>query len=438
MTAVIRQFPFMVALILPALASATISFNSTIIFPAKDSSSENFIYSGVIDTEILSISRSCAEAYARVVPCNKWLIQSMDHDNDHSYSENDVYNKATLTTLCTDECIAGLEEWRDNIRSNCSTEDVANANAAASNNGDMASALISYVVNTTMLAVEFLYYPMCLKDLHTGAFCSAEADTANKVYFDSTDDLNATDIAEWCNSSCLTQTATFYWTAYASVMGTDDINIGNLTNLCPDVDINAFPFLKSVLSSSTSSPRSSGSPKHRRAGGGSSSSASSSSGASSRGSSGSSSSSSSSSGAGSRGSSGSSGSSSSTSGSSGAGSRGSSGSSSSSNAGSRGAANYLGSSGSAGDDGSDSVGDDGDDGSSNSSGGYGSSGSGGDYVNSTYISSTGILFNRITLTGSASSINSVIGAGSFWVMAGGAFAAVFGMDALNLFSSDGL
>ncbi|KAL7272000.1 hypothetical protein RUND412_005204 [Rhizina undulata] len=251
MIATIRQLS-LVAFMLPALASATISFNSTIVFPAKDSDSVDFTYSGVIDTKVLSILSSCAKAYARDVPCDKWLIQSTDAKGD-SYSESDIYNNATLKTLCTDECIAGLYQWRDNIRSSCSTEDVANANAAFKIAGNMASAMISYVANTTVPAVEFLYYPLCLKDLDTGAFCAAETEIPDDVYFDT----------ESCNNSCLTQTATFYWTIYASVMGTDNINIGNIRTLCPDVDINTFPFLKSVSSSSSSS-RSSGSSTSRR------------------------------------------------------------------------------------------------------------------------------------------------------------------------------
>ncbi|KAL7272007.1 hypothetical protein RUND412_005212, partial [Rhizina undulata] len=163
MVATIRQLPF-VALMLPALASATITFNSTLVFSAAATSSDNFTYSGVIDPKILSISTTCADAYAQDIPCDKWLIQSFDHNGD-SYTESDIYNNATLNTLCTNECIAGLDTWRDDIRSSCSSKDVANANAAAQNYGDIAGNFIASVANTTQKLVEYLYYPMCLRDL---------------------------------------------------------------------------------------------------------------------------------------------------------------------------------------------------------------------------------------------------------------------------------
>ncbi|KAL7266408.1 hypothetical protein RUND412_011047, partial [Rhizina undulata] len=97
----------------------------------------------------------------------------------------------------------------------------------------------------------------------TGAFCALEIYDDLSSNFDNSadgaDTVNATYVAEICDNTCITQTATFYSTVYASVVGTEDITIKNISTVCPNLDTSTFPFLQNSTNSSSSSSNSAGS-----------------------------------------------------------------------------------------------------------------------------------------------------------------------------------
>jgi len=131
------------------LATATISYNSTLTHPGDK---ESWFDGSVPAT---SLSESCGRAYAQDIPCDEWLLKA---SSDNDASEAEKFNNATLKAVCTDTCLQGLQKWRDDVRKSCTDKDEGSKNTIGLH-------AISSLRDTKMMFIESLYWSYCAKDL---------------------------------------------------------------------------------------------------------------------------------------------------------------------------------------------------------------------------------------------------------------------------------
>ncbi|CAZ81361.1 unnamed protein product [Tuber melanosporum] len=226
------------------LATATISYNSTLTHPGDD---EPWFDGSIPAT---SISESCGSAYAQDLPCDEWLLNAFNHES----SEEEKFNNSTLKALCTDTCILGLQKWRDDVRKSCTDKDVGRK-------ASIGQQTIASLIDTKIMFVQYLYWPTCMKDLKKGTLCYA--DGSNGMYTASSDDTENTPevIDAFCKNNCQTQASVFTWVVGETVFNdTADINIADARKICKGLDTSGYPFLKdsSATGGSSSSSSSSG------------------------------------------------------------------------------------------------------------------------------------------------------------------------------------
>lgn len=253
------RFAALLSLALP-FASANISFNSSFTYPGANSSYADFTI-----TSSVGLSDSCVTAYAQSIPCDESLISGLDQSGNGP-SEADKFSNTTLNALCTTQCIDGLVKWRDSVRSDCSSADVQKLDQKYSRYQDYGEGngeglmILEMAIQTNISLIDMLYWPTCIKDLNTGVFCYLDEDSSSGADWASSNDTENTPeiISTFCNSSCATQISVFTWDVTGKIYGTQDINIGDATKLCPKLDTSKFPFMESTNSSSSSSSSSSG------------------------------------------------------------------------------------------------------------------------------------------------------------------------------------
>ncbi|KAG0633712.1 hypothetical protein HOY80DRAFT_591714 [Tuber brumale] len=228
------------------LATATISYNSTLMRPGD----REPWFDGSIPAT--SISESCGSAYAQDLPCDEWLLNAFNYES----SEEEKFNNSTLKALCTDTCLLGLQEWRDDVRKSCTDKDVGRKSS-------IGQQTIASLIDTKMMFVQYLYWPTCMKDLKKGTLCYA--DDSNDMFTASSNDTENTPemIDAFCKNNCQTQASVFTWVVGETMFNdTQGINIADARKICKGLDTSGYPFLKDLStaggSSSGSSPGSAG------------------------------------------------------------------------------------------------------------------------------------------------------------------------------------